>query len=151
MNYWLFKSEPDELGIDDLAAAGVQRWDGIRNYQARNLLRDQVAVGAQVLIYHSSCKEVGVAGIAKVVSAPYPDPLQFDPESPYFDPKSPTDNPRWVSVDIAFVEKFDRVLRLQAIKAMPELAGMVLIRQGRLSVQPVQAPEWRAIVAAARR
>lgn len=151
MNYWLFKSEPDELGIDDLAAAGVLRWDGIRNYQARNLLRDEVAVGDQVLIYHSSCKEVGVAGIAEVVSAPYPDPLQFDPESPYYDPKSPADNPRWVSVDIAFVEKFARVLRLQTIKAMPELAAMVLIRQGRLSVQPVQAPEWRAIIAAAPR
>ena len=150
MNYWLFKSEPDEFGIDDLAVAKVQRWDGIRNYQARNLLRDEVAVGDQVLIYHSSCKEVGVAGIAEVVSAPYPDPLQFDPESPYFDPKSSPDNPRWVSVDITFVEKLPRVLRLQAIKAMPELAEMVLIRQGRLSVQPVRKPEWQAIVASAR-
>lgn len=151
MNYWLFKSEPDEFGIDDLAAAKVQRWDGIRNYQARNLLRDEVAVGDQVLIYHSSCKEVGVAGIAEVVSEAYPDPLQFDAQSPYFDPKSSSGNPRWISVDIAFVEKFEQVLRLQAIKTMPALADMVLIRQGRLSVQPVRAAEWQVIVAAARR
>lgn len=151
MSYWLFKSEPDEFGIDDLAAAKVQRWDGIRNYQARNLLRDQVAVGDEVLIYHSSCKAVGVAGIATVVSAAYPDPLQFDPDSAYFDPRSSPDQPRWISVDIAFVEKFARVLSLQTIKAMPQLAEMVLIRQGRLSVQPVRAPEWQAILAAARR
>lgn len=151
MNYWLFKSEPDEFSIDDLAAAKVQRWDGIRNYQARNLLRDEVAVGDQVLIYHSSCKEVGVAGIAEVVSEAYPDPLQFDAQSPYFDPKSSSGNPRWISVDIAFVEKFEQVLRLQAIKTMPALADMVLIRQGRLSVQPVRAAEWQVIVAAARR
>lgn len=149
MNYWLFKSEPDEFGIDDLAACQRERWDGIRNYQARNLLRDQVAVGDQVLLYHSSCKHVGVAGIAEVVAAAYPDPLQFDPDSKYFDAKSSPDQPRWISVDIAFVKKFARVLPLQTIKAMPQLRDMVLVKQGRLSVQPVREDEWQAIVAAA--
>ncbi|WP_439134493.1 EVE domain-containing protein [Pseudomaricurvus sp.] len=146
MNYWLFKSEPDEFGIDDLAACKRERWDGIRNYQARNLLRDQVAVGDQVLIYHSSCKKVGVAGVARVVAAAYPDPLQFDPDSQYFDPKSSPDNPRWISVDITFVEKFPNVLPLARIKAAPLLADMVLVKQGRLSIQPVQPDEWQVIL-----
>nr|WP_208022263.1 EVE domain-containing protein [Aestuariicella hydrocarbonica] len=144
----MFKSEPDEFGIDDLAACQRERWDGIRNYQARNLLRDEVAVGDQVLLYHSSCKNVGVAGIAEVVAGAYPDPLQFDPDSKYFDPKSSPDKPRWISVDIAFVQKFARVLPLQTIKTMPALNEMVLVKQGRLSVQPVRAQEWQAIVAA---
>lgn len=149
--YWLFKTEPDEFSIDDLQQRQRERWDGIRNYQARNLLRDQVQVGDQVLIYHSSCKRVGVAGIAEVVSQPYPDPLQFDPDSAYFDGKSSTDKPRWVSVDIAFVQKFTTVLSLQTIKAMPRLSDMVLIKQGRLSVQPVTQGEWQTIVRAADR
>lgn len=150
MNYWLFKSEPDEFGIDDLAACQRERWDGIRNYQARNLLRDQVAVGDQVLIYHSSCKHVGVAGVAEVAAAAYPDPLQFDPASKYFDPKSSSGSPRWVSVDITFVQKFPDVLPLKTIKNMPQLEDMVLVKQGRLSIQPVQANEWQVIVEAAR-
>lgn len=146
MNYWLFKSEPDEFGIDDLAACKRERWDGIRNYQARNLLRDQVVVGDQVLVYHSSCKNVGVAGIAEVVTEAYPDPLQFDPDSKYFDPKSSPDNPRWISVDIAFVEKFPRLLPLASIKSNPQLDEMVLVKQGRLSIQPVKAQEWQVIL-----
>ncbi len=147
-SYWLFKTEPDEFSIDDLQQRQSERWDGIRNYQARNLLRDQVRVGDQVLIYHSSCKLVGVAGIAKVVTEPYPDPLQFDPDSAYFDDKSSPDKPRWVSVDIAFVKKFAAVLPLQTIKAMPQLSEMVLVKQGRLSVQPVTAAEWQTILQA---
>ena len=150
MNYWLFKSEPDEFGIEDLQARGRARWDGIRNYQARNLLRDQVRGGDQVLIYHSSCKVVGVAGIAEVVSEPYADPAQFDPASKYFDPKASPDAPRWFALDVGFVEKFVRVLPLARIKREPLLAEMVLIRQGRLSVQPVTASEWQLLTVLAR-
>lgn len=148
MSYWLFKTEPDEFSIDDLARCEREPWDGIRNYQARNLLRDQIKVGDLVFIYHSSCKNVGVAGIAKVVSEPYPDRLQFNPESQYYDPKSPSDNPRWVSVDVAFVEKFSTVLALKVIKSISELSDMALIKQGRLSVQPVTARQWAVIVEA---
>jgi len=121
MNYWLFKSEPDEYSIDDLAneAKGYGRWDGIRNYQARNLLRDKVSVGDCVLFYHSSCKVPGGVGIAEVVKAAYPDPAQFDPESRYFDPKSNPENPRWFCVDLKFVKSIDEELTLQAIKANP--------------------------------
>ena len=152
MAYWLFKSEPDEFGIDDLAALGKtpEPWDGIRNYQARNILRDKVAEGDEVLIYHSSCKLVGVAGTGKVARAAYPDPDQFDPESKYFDPKASDDNVRWYCVDVVFGEKFAEVLPLKAIKAMPGLEDMVLLKQGRLSVQPVTANEWRQILNAAR-
>lgn len=152
MAYWLFKSEPDEFSIDDLAALGgrPEPWDGIRNYQARNLLRDRVAVGDEVLIYHSSCKTVGVAGTGRVVRAAYPDPAQFDPDSKYYDPKASEDAVRWYCVDVVFGEKFPEVLPLARLKAMPGLENMVLLRQGRLSVQPVTASEWRQIIEAAR-
>ncbi|MGY0587354.1 MAG: EVE domain-containing protein, partial [Paraglaciecola chathamensis] len=108
MQYWLFKTEPDAFSIDDLAARPNQteHWDGIRNYQARNFLRDQVKQGDKVFIYHSSCKEVGIAGLAEVVKEAYPDHTQFDPESHYYDPKSSPENPRWVMVDVTFIEKF---------------------------------------------
>ncbi len=152
MAYWLFKSEPDDFSIDDLAALGKtpEPWDGIRNYQARNLLRDAVAVGDEVLIYHSSCKRVGVAGTARVVKAAYPDPAQFDPDSKYYDAKASADNVRWFCVDVVFGEKFPEVLPLATLKTMPGLENMVLLKQGRLSVQPVTADEWRQILAAAR-
>ena len=152
MAYWLFKSEPEDFSIDDLEALGAtpEPWDGIRNYQARNILRDQVTEGDEVLIYHSSCKQVGVAGTSKVVRAAYPDPDQFDPDSKYYDPKASADNVRWYCVDVVFGEKFPEVLPLTAIKAMPGLEEMVLLKQGRLSVQPVTAGEWRQIVKAAR-
>ncbi len=151
VSHWLFKSEPDEYGIDDLLAepSGKGRWDGIRNYQARNILRDDVSEGDLVLFYHSSCKVPGAAGIAKVVKAAYPDPAQFDPESRYFDPKASADNPRWFCVDLAAVEKFGAVLPLAALRAEPALAEMVLLKQGRLSVQPVTPQEWKLIVALA--
>jgi predicted RNA-binding protein with PUA-like domain len=150
--YWLFKSEPDEFSIDDLAALGSnpEAWDGIRNYQVRNLLRDRVAEGDQVLIYHSSCKTVGVAGTGRVVRAAYPDPAQFDPASKYYDPRSSSDNVRWYCVDVVFGEKFPEVLPLAQLKAMPGLENMVLLRQGRLSIQPVTPGEWRQILKAAR-
>ncbi|TGD72129.1 EVE domain-containing protein [Mangrovimicrobium sediminis] len=147
MNYWLFKSEPDEYSIDDLFAEadGSGRWDGIRNYQARNLLRDAVSEGDQVLFYHSSCKVPGVAGTARVVRAAYPDPAQFDTHSPYHDPKSTAEAPRWFCVDIAPLARFDEVLPLARLKQEPALEDMVLLRQGRLSVQPVTAAQWRAV------
>ena len=148
MNYWLFKSEPDEYGIDHLAAEPKKRtlWDGIRNYQARNLLRDQVAVGDQVFFYHSSCKDIGIAGTMKVVKAAYPDPGQFDPDNKYFDPKASPENPRWFSVDVQLVKKFPALIPRAALKENPALADMVLLKKGRLSIQPVTAKEWQAIL-----
>lgn len=153
MAYWLFKSEPDVYSIDDLAAepTGAGRWDGIRNYQARNLLRDQVKSGDNVLFYHSSCKVPGVAGTAKIVSAPYADPAQFDSKSPYFDPKATEENPRWFCVDVSLVEKFPTVIPLDTLKQEPSLVNMILFRQGRLSIQPIAAPEWRRILTMAKR
>jgi predicted RNA-binding protein with PUA-like domain len=145
--YWLFKAEPDVYGIDHLAAAPNQtgRWDGIRNYQARNFLRDHVQLNDDVFIYHSSCKNVGIVGTAKVVKTAYPDPTQFDPESDYYDPKSSPENPRWISVDIQLTKIFPRLISLTEIKAQPALENMVLVRQGRLSTQPVTSDEWKYI------
>ena len=148
MNYWLFKTEPDEYGIEDLKAAPRQtgRWDGIRNYQARNLLRDEVQKGDLVFIYHSSCKLIGIAGIAEVARAAYADPAQFDCNSKYYDAKSNADEPRWFTVDVKFKQQFDRVLPLAELKANKKLANMVLLKQGRLSVQPVSKNEWQTIL-----
>lgn len=150
-HYWLFKTEPHLCSIDDLAAACAPLvWDGIRNYQARNFLRDQVACGDRVLIYHSSCRDVGIAGIADVVRSAYPDPQQYRPDQPGFDPKASPEQPRWFNVDVRFAEKFTPLLPMAALRQLPELAQMVLLRQGRLSVQPVTAAEWTAIVQRAR-
>lgn len=148
MSYWLFKSEPDQYSIDDLAneSAGWGRWDGVRNYQARNLLRDQVKAGDGVLFYHSSCRVPGVAGTAQVVKAAYPDPAQFDPNSDWYDAKATPQNPRWFCVDVACQKKFSRVVTLQELKSDSQLEEMVLLRQGRLSVQPVTAAEWQRIL-----
>ncbi|WP_250461522.1 EVE domain-containing protein [Microbulbifer litoralis] len=149
MNYWLFKSEPDEYSIDDLAAepGRVGRWDDIRNYQARNFLRDRVAGGDCVFFYHSSCKVPAIVGTAEVVRAAYPDPAQFDPESKYFDTKASADRPRWFCVDIRWLSKFARPVPLAEIKRNPALAEMVLVKQGRLSIQPVTAQEWKTVLA----
>ena len=148
MNYWLFKSEPDEYSIDDLQGepAGFAVWDGIRNYQARNFLRDAVAVGDGVLFYHSSCKHVGIAGTAEVVQAGYPDPAQFDPDSRYFDPKATPEAPRWYCVDIRFRSRLEPLIPLAELRAIPALADMVLLNQGRLSIQPVQPAQWALIL-----
>jgi len=147
-NYWLFKAEPHIYGIDHLNAAPkkIGRWDGIRNYQARNFLRDQVALDDEVFIYHSSCKNVGIVGTAKVVKRAYPDPTQFDPESDYYDPKSTHENPRWVSVDIQVTQTFPRIIPLAEIKAQSQLEDMVLIKQSRLSTQPVTKAQWNFIL-----
>ncbi|GGF55237.1 EVE domain-containing protein [Alteromonas lipolytica] len=150
MQYWLFKSEPDVFGIDHLAARPNQTepWDGVRNYQARNFLRDEVKVGDRVFFYHSSCKTVGIAGIAEVVKAGYPDATQFNPESAYFDPKATQEKPRWYSVDVKYVSKFARVLELSTIKDCPQITELSLVKKGhRLSVMPVIENEWHTLVA----
>ncbi|ELE5893685.1 EVE domain-containing protein [Vibrio fluvialis] len=147
MAYWLFKTEPDTFSIDTLRTQKVSCWEGVRNYQARNMLRDAIKVGDEVLIYHSSCKQVGVAGIARVVREAYPDHFAFDPSSDCFDPKSSPDNPRWVMVDIEFVRKTQRVIPLSVLKAMPEMSELALVKRGnRLSVMPVSEAEWQAIL-----
>jgi len=149
MNYWLMKSEPSEVSIDDLAAAPSKTvaWFGVRNYQARNFMRDDMAVGDGVLFYHSSCPEPGVAGIAKVSSKPYPDDTQFDPKSHYYDPKSTREDPRWQLVDVKLVRK-TRLLPLAAMREAPQLASMRLLQRGnRLSITPVSPQEWEAVLA----
>jgi predicted RNA-binding protein with PUA-like domain len=148
-NHWLMKSEPDEASIDHLAAAPHQTlpWTGVRNYQARNFMRDQMRVGDGVLFYHSSCPEPGVAGIAEVASTAYTDATQFDATSPYFDPKSKLEAPRWQHVDVKLVRK-TRLLPLKEMREAPELAGMVVLKPGnRLSITPVTPEEWRAVLA----
>jgi predicted RNA-binding protein with PUA-like domain len=148
MNYWLMKSEPDEFSIDDLAAAPAQStpWFGVRNYQARNYMRDAMKVGDGVLFYHSSCDVPGIAGIARVASTAYPDDTQFDRKSPYHDPKSKREEPRWLLVDVALVNK-TRVMPLEEMRTYPALEDMVALKRGnRLSITPVSAAEWRFIV-----
>jgi predicted RNA-binding protein with PUA-like domain len=147
MKYWLMKSEPDECSIDDvLAAPGrITPWSGVRNYQARNFMRDEMRVGDGVLFYHSSCAEPGIAGLAEVASEAYPDKTQFDPKSDYHDPESHKDNPRWFNVDVRAREK-TRLLPLQELKAHKPLAKMMVLRPGnRLSITPVTELEWKYI------
>jgi predicted RNA-binding protein with PUA-like domain len=148
---WLVKSEPDVFSIDDLKAAGSTGWEGVRNYQARNTMRDDMKPGDEVLFYHSNASPSGVAGIAKVKGAPVPDPTQFDKKSEYFDPTSPKADPRWVMVHVAFAEKFAQVVPLEVLKADPSLAGMPLLQKGqRLSVQPVDPAHFKRVVALGR-
>lgn len=147
---WLLKSEPEVFSFDDLwrAPKRTTSWGGVRNFQARNLLRDELAVGDLALFYHSSAEPSGVAGIARVVRAGYPDPTQFDPEDPACDPASTRAAPRWFAVDVQALRPLSRFVPLSELRAEPGLAGMVLLRRGsRLSVQPVSAGEWRAVLA----
>jgi predicted RNA-binding protein with PUA-like domain len=147
--YWLMKSEPSEVSIDDLAAMPNQTvaWFGVRNYQARNFMRDQMQIGDGVLFYHSSCPEPGIAGLAEVASTPYPDANQFDPKSKYYDAKSTPENSRWMLVDIKLVKKTP-LLSLACLRAQPKLGEMILLQKGsRLSITPVTASEWRYIYA----
>ncbi|MCC2971004.1 EVE domain-containing protein [Massilia sp. IC2-476] len=149
MRYWLMKSEPDEVSFDDVLAAPQQTvaWYGVRNYQARNFMRDAMSVGDGILFYHSSCAVPGVAGIAEVASSPYPDATQFDASSPYHDPKATQENPRWISVDVRAIEA-GRYLPLTEMRSIPALEDMVLLQKGsRLSVSPVTAGQWNTIVA----
>ncbi|WP_136418407.1 EVE domain-containing protein [Herbaspirillum sp. ST 5-3] len=148
MQYWLMKSEPDEVSIDDALAAPNQTvaWFGVRNYQARNFMRDAMRAGDGVLFYHSSCAEPGIAGIAEVASAPYPDETQFDSKSKYYDPKSTRENPRWMMVDVRAIRK-TRLLTLADLRALPELADMQVLKRGnRLSITPITPSEWRCII-----
>jgi predicted RNA-binding protein with PUA-like domain len=147
MRYWLMKSEPDEVSIDDLAAMPKQTiaWFGVRNYQARNFMRDDMRVGDLAFFYHSSCPEPGIAGIVRVSKPAYADASQFDRKSPYYDPKATRTEPRWLNVDVTLVEKTPLV-PLAELRARPELSGMrVLQRANRLSITPVSAPEWTFI------
>lgn len=145
MPTWLMKSEPEEASIDDLARAGSLPWTGVRNYQARNFMRDAFQHQDRVLFYHSSCAEPGIAGLARVASAAYPDPTQFDPSSPYFDPKSSPSQPRWLLVDVAFEAKVP-LLSLDRLRTIPALGAMVLLQKGsRLSISPVTDAEWHTL------
>jgi len=149
IKYWLMKSEPNTYSIDDLAAQADKTtcWEGVRNYQARNLLRDEIAVGDQVLFYHSACKQPAVVGTAVVSKAGYPDPFQFDPKSKYFDPKSDPENPRWYVVDITLETKFERPVMLAELRERAGIKGMALLQKGsRLSVQPVRKKEFDTIM-----
>ena len=147
MNYWLMKTEPDTFSIDDLKRKKREAWDGVRNYQARNFMRDDMRVGDGVFFYHSNCAEPGIAGLAEVATDAYPDPSQFDPKSKYFDPGSSRDNPRWMLVDVIFVKKLKRVITLDELKNHKALTDMRLLRKGnRLSVMPVEAADWKYIL-----
>ncbi len=147
MRHWLMKSEPSEVSVDDVARMPKKTvpWFGVRNYQARNFMRDEMKVGDPVLFYHSTCEEPGVAGIARVARSAYPDETQFDPRSKYFDAKSTRQAPRWLNVDVQLVRK-TRLVSLQELREHPELAGMRILQRGnRLSITPVTADEWSFI------
>ncbi len=147
MQYWLIKSEPDAYSIDDLASDKVEPWDGIRNYQARNFMRDTMRVGDKVLFYHSQVKPPAVVGLAEVASEPYPDPTAFDPNEKYYDPKSDPANPRWILVDMRYVAHLAEPVTLPQIKDDPKFDGMMLRQRGaRLSIQPVDKKHYDRVV-----
>jgi predicted RNA-binding protein with PUA-like domain len=150
MAYWLMKSEPDAFSLEDLKARpkSTEHWDGVRNYQARNMMRDQMETGDKIFFYHSSCPQPGIVGIAEVVREAYPDGSAQNPESRYYDPKASTEDPRWVMVDVKFVRKLRRLITLSEIKSEPALQEMALVKKGsRLSIMPVSKEEWRQILA----
>lgn len=147
MNHWLMKSEPSVFGIDDLAKAPGKRtlWDGVRNYQARNFMRE-MKLGDEVFFYHSNCAEPGIAGIMRVVREAYPDPTQFDPDDPHYDPRSKPEEPRWSVVDLQFVRRFDAKVTLSRLREEKSLADLKILQRGnRLSVTPVSATHWKKI------
>nr|VFJ51003.1 MAG: Predicted RNA-binding protein, contains PUA-like domain [Candidatus Kentron sp. FW] len=149
MQYWLMKSEPGEFSIEDLAQRPGQRepWDGVRNYQARNMLRDRMKMEDLAFFYHSNCAEPGIVGIMRIIREGYPDATAFDPEDKHFDPKSDPQNPRWYRVDVELVRIFPGTLSLRELKRYPELADMPLVQRGnRLSVMPVSANQWDFIL-----
>ena len=147
MQYWLMKSEPNEFSIDDLARVKVEPWDGVRNYQARNFMRDEMALGDRAFFYHSSCKVPGIVGTMEIASDAYPDPTAFDPNDAHYDPKSDADNPTWMLVDVKFRGKLKTPLTLERLKLEPPLADMRLLKRGnRLSVFPVDRRHWDYIM-----
>ena len=146
MAYWLMKSEPDEFSIKDLQKLGEARWDGVRNYQARNFMR-AMAVGDLFFFYHSSCPEPGIAGVGRIVQAAYPDPTALDPESHYFDPKASVEKNQWSALQVAHEQTFPRVIKLDYLKQQSALAEMPLVHKGsRLSVMPVTAEQWAVVM-----
>lgn len=146
MRYWLMKSEPSEYSIDDLVRDGFVPWFGVRNYQARNFMRDQMSVGDGVLFYHSNCADPGIAGIARVSTLAYPDATQFDPKSKYFDPKTTQEQPRWMNVDVQLVKKID-LISIAELRSHPELERMRTLQKGnRLSITPLDPAEWKFIM-----
>ncbi|AEL08466.1 MULTISPECIES: EVE domain-containing protein [Xanthomonas] len=148
--YWLMKSEPDTFSIDDLERVGTEPWNGVRNYQARNFMRDGMQVGDGVFFYHSNCKVPGIVGIAKVASTAYPDETQFDPASDYHDPKAKREDPRWMLVDVAFERKLKRTIALDEIKQHADALGEgfpLIARGNRLSILPVTAAQWKLLLA----
>lgn len=150
MRYWLMKTEPESFSIDDLAAEpdATACWDGVRNYQARNMMRDEMRPGDRAFLYHSNAKPPGIVGTVRIASEPYPDHTAFDPEEPHFDPKSDPDAPRWFMVDVALERRFTRKIGLPELRENPALRGMQLLRKGnRLSVMPVSEDEWRSVLA----
>ena len=152
MRHWLIKSEPDVFSIDDLSKVRQEPWSGVRNYQARNFMWKDMRIGDTALFYHSNAKPPGIVGIARVASDPYPDPTQFDPSSEYFDPKANDLKPRWWLVDFSFVEKFPRILSLDALKADPQLQEMLVCQRGtRLSITPVEPKHFQQVLSAARK
>lgn len=150
MTYWLFKTEPDEFSVADLRREQVSRWEGVRNFQARNRLRNEVRPGDRVFIYHSGCKVPAVVGLGEVASEAEPDPTQFDPASPYHDPKSHPERPRWVLVRVRFLEEFPAPVTLKTIRALPEFAALELVHRPRLSIQHVPDRQAERLLALAR-
>jgi predicted RNA-binding protein with PUA-like domain len=146
MAYWLMKSEPDVFGIDDLKRVGVEPWEGVRNYQARNMMRDGMKKGDLAFFYHSNTKAPGIVGVLRIHREGYPDDAAFDPEHKYYDPKSDPDKPRWYRIDVAFEDRFDAVIPLSWLKEQPELADCPLVRKGnRLSIMPITDQQWHFI------
>jgi predicted RNA-binding protein with PUA-like domain len=148
MRYWLMKSEPSDVSIDDLSSLPEKTiaWYGVRNYQARNFMRDQMSVGDPVFFYHSSCSEPGIAGIAEVCKLAYPDSTQFDPTSKYFDPKATSQNPRWFNVEVKFIKK-TRLVGIKELRSYPDLSSLRILQTGnRLSITPVDPSEWQFIM-----
>jgi predicted RNA-binding protein with PUA-like domain len=149
MAYWLFKSEPTTFSIDDLIKSPHQttHWEGVRNYQVRNMLRDDIQVGDEVFFYHSNCTPPGIVGTMKIVKKGYPDASAWDKKSQYFDPKSSSENPIWYRVDVSFIKKFKKIISLDDIKQHPDLKNMLIVRKGnRLSITPVTTQEWKTIL-----
>jgi predicted RNA-binding protein with PUA-like domain len=149
MNYWLMKSEPDTFGINDLCNKPNQteHWDGVRNYQARNMMRDDMKLGDLVFFYHSNCDVPGIVGIMEIVKESYPDFTAFDPDDKHFDPKSDPENPRWMMVDVKYVRTLSRTIALKELKCREELVGLALVRPGnRLSIMPVSKGQWEFIL-----
>ena len=147
MRYWLMKSEPDEYSIDDLESDGTTYWDGVRNYQARNMMRDEMKKKDLVFFYHSNCDEPGIVGIMEVAKEGYPDHTAFDPQSKYFDPKSDPENPRWIMVDVRYKRKLKRNITLQELRSHKQLEDLAVLRRGnRLSIMPVSKAHWDFIL-----